>query len=158
MASNEQIHTLNIPAATVYDDGTCAICMGPHENKSHPSCGHVFCFECLVEWCRIRQICPMCNRPITSFKHSFDSENNYQVHHCPSGTPRMDQNPRFFLMLFLFVCFLYFIGIAILTALYYSTIALLFGSFLARSIMFVIGFWTFVFLPCLHYLVFVNDG
>ena len=54
--------------------------VGPHENKSRPPCGHVFCFQCLAEWCRIRQQCPMCNRRITSFKHSIDSENNFQVH------------------------------------------------------------------------------
>nr|CAH0103360.1 unnamed protein product [Daphnia galeata] len=33
-----------------YDTGECAICMGPHEDKSRLNCGHFFCFQCLVEW------------------------------------------------------------------------------------------------------------
>ena len=86
----------NFPGEAVYDDGTCAICIGPHENKSRPPCGHVFCFQCLAEWCRIRLKCPMCNRRITSFKHSFDSENNFQVHQCaPTINERRQQRIRF---------------------------------------------------------------
>ena len=143
--ASEQIDrpTLNIPGETIYDDGMCAICMGPHENKSFPSCGHVFCFQCLAEWCRIRQTCPMCNQPITSFKHSFESDYNYQVHHCPRRTrrfirmPQNDFNWRLFLMVYLFVGLLYFIGSFMFVALHFKNIALLHGSFLPGFLMFV---------------------
>ena len=84
----------NFPGEAVYDDGTCAICMGPHENKSRPPCGHVFCFQCLAEWCRIRQQCPMCNRRITSFKHSFKADNNFQVHQCAQRPHNYDRRQR----------------------------------------------------------------
>ena len=146
--ASEQIDrpTLNIPGETIYDDGMCAICMGPHENKSLPSCGHVFCYECLAEWCRIRQICPMCNRPITSFKHSFESDYHYQVHHCPRRTHRIIRMPqndfnwrliRLFLTLYLFVGVLFLISSFIFVALHFKNMAFLHGSFLPGFLMFM---------------------
>lgn len=56
-----------------YDDGQCAICLGPHINKSLPDCGHVYCFQCLVDWCHIKLECPSCKKPFTYFYHSLNS-------------------------------------------------------------------------------------
>ena len=52
----------------IFDDGVCAICMGPHDNPSRPHYGHTFCFECLWSWCRIKMACPLCSRPVTAIK------------------------------------------------------------------------------------------
>lgn len=63
-----------------YDDGQCAICLYPHVNKSRPYCGHVYCFQCLVSWCRIKLECPTCKKPFTTFKHSIRSLYDFRVH------------------------------------------------------------------------------
>ena len=62
----------SIPSSSedqTYDDGRCAICLGPHINKSIPNCGHVFCFECLVGWCQNKNYCPTCRQPFQNFRH-----------------------------------------------------------------------------------------
>ncbi|KAI9557955.1 hypothetical protein GHT06_014707 [Daphnia sinensis] len=63
-----------------YDDGQCAICLYPHVNKSRPYCGHVYCFQCLVSWCRIKLECPTCKKPFTTFRHSMRSAYDFRVH------------------------------------------------------------------------------
>lgn len=72
MASNEPA---GIASSTQqlrnYDDGICAICLNLHVNKSHPDCGHVFCFGCLVHWCRIKLECPTCKQPFRDFHHTI---------------------------------------------------------------------------------------
>lgn len=64
----------------IYDDGQCAICLGPHINKSLPDCGHVFCFQCLVDWCHIKLECPSCKKPFNYFYHSIQSTEERRVY------------------------------------------------------------------------------
>ncbi len=66
MTSNNAIAEIQIKE--IFDDGLCAICMGPHENPSRPHCGHTFCFECLRSWCLIKKACPLCSKPVTAIK------------------------------------------------------------------------------------------
>ena len=69
------------PTEIVYDEETCPICLEPHvNNKSRPDCGHVFCYQCLVDWCDIKLECPLCKQPFASFKHSFQMPGNFQVY------------------------------------------------------------------------------
>ena len=63
-----------------FNDGQCSICLNPHENKSLPRCGHVYCYQCLVDWCRIKLECPTCKRPFKMFKHSIRSWINFRIH------------------------------------------------------------------------------
>lgn len=63
-----------------FDDGQCAICLNPHENKSHPHCGHVYCYQCLVDWCRIKLECPTCKKPFKVFRHSIRSSLNFRIY------------------------------------------------------------------------------
>lgn len=63
-----------------FDDGQCAICLNPHENKSHPHCGHVYCYQCLVDWCRIKLECPTCKEPFKVFRHSIRSSLNFRIY------------------------------------------------------------------------------
>lgn len=63
-----------------FDNGLCSICLGPHVNKSRPPCGHVCCFECLVDWCKIKLECPTCKQPFTSFIHSIESPQEFVTH------------------------------------------------------------------------------
>ncbi|EFX67426.1 hypothetical protein DAPPUDRAFT_261665 [Daphnia pulex] len=54
-----------------YDHGECAICMSPQTDKSRLDCGHVYCFACLVNWCRVKLQCPTCRRPFSQFVHNI---------------------------------------------------------------------------------------
>ncbi|EFX85405.1 hypothetical protein DAPPUDRAFT_238055 [Daphnia pulex] len=56
-----------------YDHGECAICMSPQTDKSRLDCGHVFCFDCLVSWCRVKLQCPTCRQPFSQFVHNITS-------------------------------------------------------------------------------------
>ena len=84
---NEQPPNQQLPrdnsTERVYDEEACPICLGPHVNKSRPDCGHVFCYQCLVDWCQIKLECPVCKQAFSSFKHSFQSPDNFQVHTPP---------------------------------------------------------------------------
>ena len=72
MSTNEESCSPSSPSDVgKYDDGICAICLGPHINKSNPDCGHVFCFRCLVDWCQIKLECPTCKQPFQNFRHNI---------------------------------------------------------------------------------------
>lgn len=81
MANNDQHNISGLESiANIYDDGQCAICLGPHINKSVPDCGHVCCFQCLVEWSGIKLECPSCKKPFTFFYHSIRSTEDRQIY------------------------------------------------------------------------------
>ena len=71
-----------------YDTGECAICMGPHEGKSRLNCGHFFCFQCLVEWSRVKWQCPTCRQPFAGFVHQSAGSTQEQMY-TPDGLPRL---------------------------------------------------------------------
>ena len=55
-----------------FDSGQCAICLDQmEETKSKLQCGHVFCFECLMSWCRVKLECPTCRTSFTNFQLSI---------------------------------------------------------------------------------------
>lgn len=55
-----------------FDNGQCAICLDQmEETKSKLQCGHVFCFECLMSWCRVKLECPTCRTSFTNFQLSI---------------------------------------------------------------------------------------
>ena len=62
----------------LFDEDECIICLDPQENKSFPPCGHVFCFECLVQWCEKKLECPTCRQRFRDFLHS-DGKVEYDV-------------------------------------------------------------------------------
>lgn len=53
-----------------FDEGSCTICLdSPQVDKSFPPCGHTFCYECLVRWCKTKKECPNCLQKIQYFDH-----------------------------------------------------------------------------------------
>ena len=61
-----------------YDDGQCAICLLPHVHKSRLLCGHVYCFKCISNWCRVKFECPTCRQQFDSFISSDIPVNAFQ--------------------------------------------------------------------------------
>lgn len=57
---------------------SCAICLGPPENKSFTdSCFHTFCFSCLLEWSKVKAECPLCKQRFKSIVHNVRSFEDY---------------------------------------------------------------------------------
>ena len=73
-----------------YDHGECAICMGPQTDRSRLLCGHVFCFQCLVNWCRVKLQCPTCRQPFTYFVHNRTGSSHDEVY---TPTPPLPPPP-----------------------------------------------------------------
>lgn len=42
----------------------CMLCLSPMKNPSCATCGHFFCWGCIMDWCQERQECPLCRSPI----------------------------------------------------------------------------------------------
>lgn len=41
---------------------TCMLCLSPMTNPSAASCGHLFCWDCIVDWVREHPECPLCRQ------------------------------------------------------------------------------------------------
>jgi len=64
----------------------CSICLGTVEDRAFTdACYHTFCFECLVEWSRVRAVCPLCKKPFHSIIHSFRSYDDYELYQVPTS-------------------------------------------------------------------------
>lgn len=74
-----QTHVITPIPSRSYDNNECAICLEPQINKSRPYCGHVFCYDCLVNWSLIKMECPTCKQPFKYFAHDIQSPTDYLV-------------------------------------------------------------------------------
>ena len=60
-------------------DLNCPICLGRLENRSYTdTCFHKFCFVCLVEWSKVKPVCPLCKQPFTSVIHNVQSYEKFE--------------------------------------------------------------------------------
>ncbi|XP_063703739.1 peroxisome biogenesis factor 10 [Culicoides brevitarsis] len=42
---------------------TCVLCMDVRTNVSAIRCGHLFCYDCIVDWLKTKNECPVCRDP-----------------------------------------------------------------------------------------------
>jgi len=81
-ANLEVANTIDAPSSSVRPtspDLTCPICLGRLENRSYTdTCFHKFCFVCLVEWSKVKPVCPLCKQPFTSVIHNVQSYENFE--------------------------------------------------------------------------------
>lgn len=70
----------------------CSICLGKLVNTSFTdSCLHQFCFNCLLEWSKIKTECPLCKQTFKSIIHSVRSEEDYAQYHIPRELSQISQ-------------------------------------------------------------------
>lgn len=83
-ATPSQPPSTKSPERPTSPEQSCAICLGPPENKSFTdSCFHTFCFSCLLEWSKVKAECPLCKQRFKSIVHnvrSFEDYDQYFVH------------------------------------------------------------------------------
>jgi hypothetical protein len=73
----------------------CAVCLNNKQNDiiaRIDSCSHTFCFSCILEWSKVRAICPLCKQPfnvITREQYAGDIVEEILVQRAaPPATPR----------------------------------------------------------------------
>jgi Ring finger domain len=43
----------------------CTICLGEVENRGKIACEHEFCLQCIHDWSKVTNVCPVCKKAFT---------------------------------------------------------------------------------------------
>ncbi|XP_046637968.1 uncharacterized protein LOC124316199 isoform X2 [Daphnia pulicaria] len=69
----------------------CTICLGEREDRSLPNnCFHEFCFSCLLQWSKVKPVCPLCVQPFSSIIHNIKSDHEYDEQRVEILDPLLD--------------------------------------------------------------------
>ncbi|KAH7728226.1 Topors protein [Aphelenchoides avenae] len=56
-------------------DSNCPICLNTLNDATVlNACPHVFCYECICEWLKMKAECPLCKRSLQNLKHNLNLE------------------------------------------------------------------------------------
>ena len=59
--TNDEAEAQSQRAQSLFSNA-CGICLSPLRSPACPPCGHVYCYECIVESCLAKSECPLCRR------------------------------------------------------------------------------------------------
>ncbi|KAJ3075687.1 peroxisome biogenesis factor 10 [Podochytrium sp. JEL0797] len=48
---------------TIGASNKCILCLETRNQSTSTPCGHLFCYQCIAEWCRNKAECPLCRQP-----------------------------------------------------------------------------------------------
>lgn len=53
----------------------CTLCLGRLKTATLTTCGHVFCWKCVANWCATNEACPLCRHPLQIHRDLFALSN-----------------------------------------------------------------------------------
>lgn len=53
---------------TLHPNLKCSLCLGPRKRSTLTMCGHLFCWDCIHQWCQQKPECPLCREQLISHR------------------------------------------------------------------------------------------
>lgn len=67
------------PKVEIPIETECSICFENFEDRAAvETCLHNFCFKCIVDWAKVRKLCPICNGPINLIYHNVQEDLTFE--------------------------------------------------------------------------------
>nr|ADD38534.1 Trans-acting transcriptional protein ICP0 [Lepeophtheirus salmonis] len=73
----------------------CTVCLEvpPRRNRSFGDpCLHVYCFQCLLEWSKVKKECPQCKTILSAIIYDVESNSVFKMHQLSSPPPPQSLN------------------------------------------------------------------
>ncbi|XP_030842503.1 peroxisome biogenesis factor 10 [Strongylocentrotus purpuratus] len=59
-ATEEKERSVTLDTQVVDPRWRCSLCLERRQHTTCPPCGHLYCWGCIMEWCRTKPECPIC--------------------------------------------------------------------------------------------------
>ena len=62
--SDDETVSSSSPSSAARNNAKCTLCLGNREQATATPCGHMFCWDCLVQALAVKEECPLCRKPV----------------------------------------------------------------------------------------------